>query len=412
MNQYKLWKDILQSTYKLNLWLETNGYEGWDPYDALNSPYTIKLAKKKPLAILLIQLNLYSPINIRPTLKIKKGISNKTLALLARSYINLYKATSQEKFKEQAIIIIEKLTKRNLCNRNNYCCSSYYFTYIAPEHLLSPQIPDIICTTETMKTLLTAYQTTKHEKYLETSLKAGKYLLNNLYVDKGKYGYFKYTSQEKNKIVFNVSALALDALSKLQKYTDNDRITSIMEKTVKFLMHHQRYDGAWPYSLYLKKNKYYWQIDYHQGFIIDGLTNTYTLIQNSTIKRKLKQTLRKAINFYTKKQFDDQGRSYYRYPIKYPIDIHNQAQGIITLTNLYSKQKKPQHLNQALKITKWTIENMQDPAGYFYIHKYPILTNKIPYIRWAQAWMMLALTEMLLAIQLQQNLQIEQTIFE
>ena len=34
---------------------------------------------------------------------------------------------------------------------------------------------------------------------------------------------------------------------------------------------------------------------------------------------------------------------------------------------------------------------MQDPSGFFYFQKWPLLTNKISYMRWSQAWMSLAL---------------------
>jgi len=34
---------------------------------------------------------------------------------------------------------------------------------------------------------------------------------------------------------------------------------------------------------------------------------------------------------------------------------------------------------------------MQDNSGYFYYQKHKYFTNKISYIRWGQAWMMLAL---------------------
>ncbi len=37
---------------------------------------------------------------------------------------------------------------------------------------------------------------------------------------------------------------------------------------------------------------------------------------------------------------------------------------------------------------------MQDPSGFFYYRKYPWFTNKIPFIRWGQAWMLLALSEL------------------
>jgi hypothetical protein len=33
--------------------------------------------------------------------------------------------------------------------------------------------------------------------------------------------------------------------------------------------------------------------------------------------------------------------------------------------------------------------------GYFYYLKYPLLTNKVPYLRWSQAWMLYALSFLL-----------------
>jgi hypothetical protein len=35
---------------------------------------------------------------------------------------------------------------------------------------------------------------------------------------------------------------------------------------------------------------------------------------------------------------------------------------------------------------------MQDKEGYFYYQIYPLIINKIPYMRWGQAWMLLALS--------------------
>jgi len=84
---------------------------------------------------------------------------------------------------------------------------------------------------------------------------------------------------------------------------------------------------------------------------------------------------------------------YGRYPLKWPVDIHNQSQGIITFSEL--KFFNTDYLNFANTIAKWTIENMQDKSGYFYFRKYPYFTNKISYMRWGQAWMFLALTELL-----------------
>jgi hypothetical protein len=49
-------------------------------------------------------------------------------------------------------------------------------------------------------------------------------------------------------------------------------------------------------------------------------------------------------------------------------------------------------LPMAERIADWAIENMQDETGYFYYQKTKLFTNKIPYIRWSQAWMFYALS--------------------
>ncbi len=48
----------------------------------------------------------------------------------------------------------------------------------------------------------------------------------------------------------------------------------------------------------------------------------------------------------------------------------------------------------ARTIAEWTIKNMQDEKGFFYYQKWPMVTNKIPFIRWSQAWMLLALASL------------------
>ncbi len=49
------------------------------------------------------------------------------------------------------------------------------------------------------------------------------------------------------------------------------------------------------------------------------------------------------------------------------------------------------------KVLNWTVKNMQDPHdGYFYYQLKKGISSKIPYMRWAQAWMFYGLSFMLL----------------
>ena len=77
----------------------------------------------------------------------------------------------------------------------------------------------------------------------------------------------------------------------------------------------------------------------------------------------------------------------------YPIDIHCIAQAI--LTYLEFREMDPEALQRACHLALWGIENMQAPEGFFYYQMYPSYSIRIPYIRWSQAWMQMALTELL-----------------
>jgi hypothetical protein len=45
------------------------------------------------------------------------------------------------------------------------------------------------------------------------------------------------------------------------------------------------------------------------------------------------------------------------------------------------------------KVLSWSFKNMFDERkGYFYYNKEKYFTNRIPYMRWTQAWMFLGLS--------------------
>jgi hypothetical protein len=103
--------------------------------------------------------------------------------------------------------------------------------------------------------------------------------------------------------------------------------------------------------------------------------------------------LAKGFYYYINTFFTDQGVSKYYNNSVYPIDIHSPAQLVITLTRL---GKFNEYRNLADKVISWTIDNMQSDKGYFYYQINKYFTSKIPYMRWAQAWMFYALSEYLL----------------
>ena len=73
----------------------------------------------------------------------------------------------------------------------------------------------------------------------------------------------------------------------------------------------------------------------------------------------------------------------------YPIDIHCPGQLFVTLSKLNEFEN-----NNVLakKVVYWTINNMQSPKGFFYYQLKKIVSSKISYMRWSNAFMFNALT--------------------
>jgi hypothetical protein len=93
------------------------------------------------------------------------------------------------------------------------------------------------------------------------------------------------------------------------------------------------------------------------------------------------------MKFYLENFFLDNGVSKYYHNRTYPIDIHAPAQLTVTLAKT---GKMESNIELTEKVLEWTINNMQNQKGYFYYQMKKGISSKIPYMRWAQAWMFYA----------------------
>ncbi|MCZ6678465.1 MAG: hypothetical protein O7E52_14600, partial [Candidatus Poribacteria bacterium] len=112
--------EILSSAIqKLDAWLNTNGWAGYDPYDIKGHPVWFKLSQlgreaspiQKVQRRLLFSLEPRFPMVCRKVLRIKKQVNAKAMGLFASAYINLYHAEKQECYLKQARQCINWLLK-------------------------------------------------------------------------------------------------------------------------------------------------------------------------------------------------------------------------------------------------------------------------------------------------------------
>lgn len=388
MKSEKMVRESIESLYQ---WVKNQDYYGWDPYDALNSKFISKLCFDSPyLEIIATQLNKYSIVNFRPFLRVEKGVDVKGMSLFAQAYSKMYTLTNDKNYESELLNCMLFIKEKSLVSVYGHdCWAGHYYNYRNSDtSTLSPNIPDVITTSNVIKAAIESYTILERDDLIKIA-KGGYEFLTNFLLERSKEGdlYLKYTPLSDNKIVINASAEGLTAICKLMHLFNDKDMTEIASNLANFLIKNQSTDGSWVYSKY-NNGKIQTQLDFHQGFIVDSLIE-YFPFANSNQKKRIISSIKNGSKFYKEKQFFEDGTCHFRYPLKYPIDIHNQAQGIITFSKLAPFNKE--FLKFSTKITLWTILNMQDTSGYFYYQKHRFFKNKIPHMRWGQAWMMLAL---------------------
>ena len=140
------------------------------------------------------------------------------------------------------------------------------------------------------------------------------------------------------------------------------------------------------------EKKYLWIDSFHTGYVLESLHG----YMKATGDRSYEDNLIRGYKYFTSKFFKEDGAPRYYFNKTYPIDIQCASQGIQTLVNL--RQFDPYSIELAKIVAMWTIENMQDPEGYFYFRKYPFITNKTPMFHWGQATMLSGLAHLFRAI--------------
>lgn len=377
-------KIILESLLKLISYIEKESYVGYDPYDILNSKLNFSIVGKWG-SIVATQIHKRNPINIRKLIRIKKTYNPKGMGLILHAYSLMYKINSLPSIKEKMDFIFNWLCDNYSKGYSGHCWG-LNFPYHSRHNSLPSHMPSVVVTAFVGSGIFEYYLVTKNPKAKEILRSSCDFLLNDLHITKDKNNIcFSYTPIKKD-ICFNATVLASELLAKNYHLTREDKLKEFAKKSVDFTIIQQHSDGKWNYSID-ENGKEKKQIDFHQGFILNSIFDYVQYTDDSS--EIYRNALVKGCNYYYHDQFFENGQSIWRVPKKWPTNIHNQSQGIITFCKLAKLSSN--YLPFAERIALWTIKNMQDTKGYFYYQKGHFFTNKIPYMRWSQAWMMLAL---------------------
>lgn len=389
---------MTDSTYtayrKLFDFISRHQFMGYDPYDG-NYTRLGLLKRYYPSRLVLTYLNKFSPVNFRPLLGIPRSASNQSLAFIMRAVLTYKPGISQDdEFIQKTLNHFFASSQKEIFGEHAWYGLDFPVQMLKPKTPFDHSIPDVIATEACAQAILLYAQ--KEQKYdsLKEYITGGvDYFMKHHLVETGDKTFFKYYPDSPvHQITYNASIIAAAYLLEVGHIEKEPIWIETAKKAMAFVVSCQHPEGYWNYRTNLNTGEEKQQIDFHQGFILDALLRFIQLESNNPA---VKESYIKGLDFYRHKQFLPNGQGIYRYPRKWPVNIHNQAQGIITFTRAAAAGFGEQYYQFARTIAQWTIQNMQDKDGHFYFLKYPLFTNKIPYIRWSDAAMAYALAVLL-----------------
>lgn len=382
---------IEKSFSKLRSYCEQKDFLGYDPYDVLKSPLKLEKWGKWP-GILAIQLFKRNPVNLRPLIGIKKGKNPKALGLFLHAYSQLPASKENEGICRELFNYLLQIRNRNYSG----LCWGYNFPWASPEKFLPENSPTSVVNGFIARGIFAYYEKYNDPQAVEALKQILIFTEEHLHHTTLPNGIAISYSTVKPDFCYNASLLGAEIYAFNYHIEKKEEYRKLALEAVEAVLKKQKREGYWKYSCNLKTRSERNQIDFHQGYVIDSiqLIKQYCEVSENDWEDAVKQ----GIDFYYNEQFLENGQALFRLPKKFPADIHQQAQGILTAIRYYKAGGGRIFLEKSLQIAVFTINNMQQKSGAFSYRKHQLFTDKTVYMRWGQAWMYLALTELSLAL--------------
>lgn len=374
---------IYAAITSLARWLEENDFRAYDTFDGLNSRLLRPLTFNRAFLRIVLQQGVRRfPLNLRPLVGITPERSTKGTGYLARGFIRLYRSTGDVMWRGRAESMLEWLLENQSPGYSGACWGNH-FDYQSRSVFVTKLCPSVVWTSLIGHAFLDAYDQFHDEKYLTTAMSACAHIERDL----GAYRegdalcihYFPTSTHQ----VHNANTLGASLLARTSSYRPNELWREIATKAMCYTAKYQREDASWYYG---EMPNLRWVDNFHTAYVLDCF-HWYT---KATGEERFDQQMMDGYRYWKKTFFLPEGMPRYYNHKTQPLDIQCCSQAIDTL--VLFRDRDPESLSLAQKVAQWTIENMQDPSGYFYYRRYSRqIVNKTPTLHWGQATMMCAL---------------------
>ncbi len=377
--------DIRPHIDALRGYIERHDFRGYDPYDALNSPFmrAVSLGRKWG-RIAAIQSLKRCPVNLRPLLGVPRGLNPKGLGLFLWGYAKLYAVEREETVLARIHELLDRLAALRSPDASGNAWG-YNFPWQSRAFYVPAGTPTIVNSSFIGHVLLDTWRHAGLQRALDLAVPVANFILGDLHrTAAGDAICFSYTPLDRTA-VHNANLLGASLLARLYRITGEERLRESALASLAYSMRCQREDGSWHYA---ETDYQRWIDSFHTGFNLQCIR--YFLREG--LAAEAATGYERGVRFYAENFFLPNGTPKYYHDRVYPIDIHSPTQAIV-----FFSDQGMEHVELTEKVLDWMMENMWDPHGFFYFQRQKGRVIRIPYMRWGQAWGFHALTEYVLA---------------
>lgn len=372
----------------LERWIDNNGWAGYDPFDIRGQDWYVRLLGREDRfshylrgALHLAESRL-PQAQLRKLLKVKPAINAKAMGLLATAYLARYWETRDHNSLQKAQNALAWLNENRSASSRGI---SWGYPFHWNSRIFIPRgTPSGVVTGIVGDAWLDHYEITGDPESLEVATGISRFILEELNrpVDRPDMLCFSYTPLDDFKVL-NASLFSAAFLARLGSIVANEEMIATATRAAAYVVSEQNPDGSF----------YYWgteaptHIDhFHTGFVLRHLDTVMRCCSASFIEAPL----RRGYEFYKARLFEN-GIPKNTPDSLYPIDIHSCAEALLCLSKF-----APRFGGQDLvkDVFDFCTQRMLHEDGYYVadIHRSVLgeRRTEIPYMRWGQAWMLLA----------------------
>ncbi len=396
-SQQRFWRSVK----KFEDWIDLHGYASYDPYDLWATRYGVWARRVYyenrllgvPLTAPLLFADIVFP-QVRALFIPPKRYPTVDAHLIL-AYLNLYQITGERLYFQKAEKLGSELLAQSIPGYSGHCWG-YPFDWQNNRGFWPKNTPYITVTPYCFEAYLSLYDTTQNPKYLTIARSISQFVLKDLKDNKTSLGHYasSYSPIDDSKVV-NASAYRAFVLTEAWvRWNDTVMLNKAMDY-VSFICTAQQKDGSWLYALDNSKDKF---IDhFHTCFVLKNLIKI-----NRHLKRAdISAVIRRGYDFYRQALYDQQekpkpfARSSHLKIIQRELYDYAEAINVGVLL----KQEDDAAYALSLRLAGSVCRDFQLPTGQFVTRVYKNgLRQKMPFLRWPQAQLFLALTNILLTL--------------